>query len=129
MDIPKSILKNSYKAKWGDEYAWKAENVPHVLQQLEENQYAIIGGCIWLVKEDNVRELYWLEFKIDDRYEFETWSNYVTRSIEQFKSEFDKANRSKGFYKELKESERVYYNIGFVNELDYNDQLRDFNQD
>jgi hypothetical protein len=77
----------------GNEFAWKKEDVIHVILSAKESRLASIGGQVQFRFPDGYCELYWINFDSGDRKEDELWDDYVTRSADEVIKEFNRINR------------------------------------
>ncbi len=86
--LPKDLLKKSLRK--GNEFGWKINDVPSVLNAAVENNLAVIGGQVQFVLEDGTCELYWENYDSKDRIASELWSQYVFRTAKECLEQFNK---------------------------------------
>ena len=80
--LPPELTKDAILRE--HEYAWELAAFPQALEVAPGLKYACLGGQIWFVLPDNtLYELYWLESNSSDRIDGEPWPNYAKRSCEE----------------------------------------------
>ncbi|HTH57736.1 MAG TPA: hypothetical protein VL728_16935 [Cyclobacteriaceae bacterium] len=121
----KDPLSFAFRAKNG-EYAWKADDVPNAVKLFSQNNLAIIDGNAWLVnKAGNVNELYWFNFEIHEKGEYESWDAYVESTSNEFLISYNQIKNDNSILDEKETDEGVlYFNISFLDEKGYADLSR-----
>ncbi len=108
------------------EYAWEPSAFPAALKLAPGLGYACLGGQFWFLLPDNsLYELYWLEANSSDKSEIEAWSDYAQRSCDEvlvaFRSliegaDFDEEARK---FTSLEKPFRLMFNAYFVTESQF----------
>jgi hypothetical protein len=113
-----------------NEYAWELPAFSEALQRAPSLGYACLGGQLWFLLPDNtVYELFWLEANSSDRAAGEPWSDYASRSCEEVLVQFDTLVRGTNFdqeaseFRSIESSFRLMFNAYFVTERELSDLI------
>lgn len=117
------------------EYAWDLASFPLALENAPELGFACLGGQFWFLLEDNsLYELFWLEANSTDRAKEELWTEYSHRSCREVLANFTILLKETSFAQEAKKfgtfsqslssdefsaKFRVLFNACFVTESDH----------
>jgi len=121
--LSESIRKIAYQSKSGI-LAWKREDIPQVLKELEALQIAVLGGEIWAVdggsihgdlplKSGGTSVFHWFT----QRDKEEAWEKFVKRSLHQTVSAISNLHPEQAVMRKL--TNNLYYNLTLCNELSY----------
>lgn len=121
------------------EYAWEFAAFPVALANASQLGYACLGGQFWFLLPDNsVCELFWLEANSVDRSAGESWLEYARRSCGEVLSQFVRLSKETDFIEEAKKFRtlesvpkedfgsqiRMLFNAYFVTEQEYSQLQR-----
>ncbi|GAB5419131.1 MAG: hypothetical protein Crog4KO_06390 [Crocinitomicaceae bacterium] len=143
MQFSKDTLKNSIQSTCG-EYAWRKNDVRMAINDLVENDCAILGGDVWFLKkvhessEAPMTQIPQEEIAIgiikckdgtttvfnwySNKRQKENWNEYVRRSTTETENAI-KRMRTESHVKD-EDRDKVYYNLVYCNEREHEELLK-----
>ena len=85
--LPQNLLKNAIAAN--NEFGWKIEHFEQALSVATSCGLACLGGQFQWRVLSGACEAYWLNADSAERLESESWSQYVVRSNEEVRRNFN----------------------------------------
>ena len=139
MEFSEQILNKAIKSV-SDELAWKKDDIFAAIDEISQNNFAILGGDVWAVmseqNDSNVLVLTQLDhsyiavgiiegkdgvdyvFSWDsDKTDNESWNDYVERSKTETINSINNLKPEESVAQNLRES--IYYNLVFADENEY----------
>ncbi len=83
-----------------NEYGWKPEDFPLALDDALRQNLACVGGQFQFQLPDATYEMFWLNADSSPRAPYESWADYVVRSVAQVRSTFEKILQTVDFLAE-----------------------------
>jgi hypothetical protein len=80
--LPESVRRKA-SVSAGGEHAWRQHDVEEVLHEAHAAGLACLGGQVQFQTREGIAEAYWLNFDPQPQLEHETWSDYVSRSVDE----------------------------------------------
>ncbi|OGC07112.1 hypothetical protein A2230_03935 [candidate division WOR-1 bacterium RIFOXYA2_FULL_36_21] len=96
--LPKELLEKT--SKYGNELAWKLNDVEEVVVAAEKLGLANLGGQAQFIFPEGIYELYWIEIDTNGKTQDEDWLQYVSRSNHEFLRLFKEKILKTDFLKE-----------------------------
>ncbi|MDF2159065.1 Imm40 family immunity protein [Algoriphagus sp. CAU 1675] len=144
MQFSKDTIQNSIQSTSG-EYAWRKSDVLKAINELADNDCAILGGDVWLLKnvyennqaplaqisQDNI-VIGVIECKdgttgvfnwYSNKTPKENWSDYVRRSMNETEDAIRKLRTENQVKEEYRD--RIFYNLVYCNEKEFEELHKD----
>ncbi len=122
--LANTIVTKAFISKDG-EIAWRKEDIPDAIKNIVENNFVIIGGEIWIVYEDKIKELYWLSLSTEERKSYESWLDFIKRTEQEYINWLDRLDNEIG----KSDNGKVYYLVEFIDEESYFECVRKIKAD
>ena len=83
-------IKEKARISLGGEYAWKMNDIEEVIDQAQKVGLACVGGQPQFQLPEGTYELYWINYESTEIKIDELWEDYVVRSANEVKREFNR---------------------------------------
>ena len=105
----------------GQEYSWRIEDFPHILDEAVKHELACQGGVFQFRLPNGTCEMYWLETGVSDQQVSQSWHDYVLYCAEKTAHDFKRICEQTDFRRAAKDWDKVWRELPEpdVDPLDY----------
>jgi len=122
MKLPSDIEKKAFKS--GNEYAWKQDDIPSVIEALLLAKQAILGGELWMLQGNKIIGLIPQKSGPPAVYPWETeringerWDVFIKRCAEETQNAIAKYSVDEDMF--LLPGDKIYFNLSWISEEEY----------